>query len=228
MAALLAAAPAFAAGAAPPHQAWSFAGPTGHYDPATLQHGFRIYADVCAGCHSLNELHFENLAGIGLSAADIRRIAATHTIPDGTDAAGQPKTRSARPDDAIPDPFPSPAAAAQALGGVPPDLSHITMTHRGGPDWIAAFLTGFVPPPPGVTVPPGRFYNRFLRTGVTAMPPVVASADDARAVTTFLQWSADPHLNARHRLGYAGLAYFAFLAALASALKRRIWKQPRR
>jgi len=29
-------------------------------------------------------------------------------------------------------------------------------------------------------------------------------------------------------LGYAGLAYFALLAALAFALKRRIWKQPRR
>ena len=32
---------------------WSFAVIFGHYDKASMQRGFQVYLEVCAGCHSM-------------------------------------------------------------------------------------------------------------------------------------------------------------------------------
>ena len=44
---------------------WSFAGPFGHYDPAQLQRGFKVYREVCSACHSMNLMYFRNLGQKG-------------------------------------------------------------------------------------------------------------------------------------------------------------------
>ena len=39
-------------GPMPKHE-WSFNGITGTFDRAALQRGFKVYREVCAGCHSM-------------------------------------------------------------------------------------------------------------------------------------------------------------------------------
>ena len=49
-----------------PHPlAWSFNGPFGTFDRAQLQRGFQVYKEVCAACHSLNQLTYRNLGEKG-------------------------------------------------------------------------------------------------------------------------------------------------------------------
>ena len=33
---------------------WTFDGPFGYFDKASLQRGFQVYREVCASCHGLN------------------------------------------------------------------------------------------------------------------------------------------------------------------------------
>src|ERR1700681_399743 len=59
-----------------PHQQWSFEGPLGTYDEATLQHGFQVYKEVCAVCHALKHVAFRDLTEIGYSEDQVKGIAA--------------------------------------------------------------------------------------------------------------------------------------------------------
>ena len=47
-------------------QDWSWQGPFGTFDRAAAQRGFQVYNEVCSTCHSMNVLHYRDLAGIGL------------------------------------------------------------------------------------------------------------------------------------------------------------------
>ena len=44
---------------------WSFSGPFGYYDQASLQRGFKVYREVCSGCHGLEFISFRNFAELG-------------------------------------------------------------------------------------------------------------------------------------------------------------------
>ncbi len=44
---------------------FSFEGPFGTYDRAAVQRGFLVYKQVCASCHSLNQLSYRNLGEEG-------------------------------------------------------------------------------------------------------------------------------------------------------------------
>ena len=61
---------------APPQQHWSFAGLFGTFDLASAQRGFQVYSEVCSNCHSMNLLHYRDLAGIGLTPDQIKAVAA--------------------------------------------------------------------------------------------------------------------------------------------------------
>jgi ubiquinol-cytochrome c reductase cytochrome c1 subunit len=180
----------------PPHierQSWSFAGPFGHYDPAQLQRGFKVYREVCSACHGINLVAFRNLEEPGgplFSEEAARQIASEYTVIDGPNADGEMFERPGRLSDRFPSPYPNEEAARAAQGGAyPPDLSLMAKAraaHRGfpwfvfdvftqyqeqGPDYIYALLTGYEEPPEGVEVPPGMNYNRsFLAGHLLAMP----------------------------------------------------------
>jgi ubiquinol-cytochrome c reductase cytochrome c1 subunit len=47
-------------GPMPKHE-WSFNGITGTFDRAALQRGFKVYREVCAGCHSMKLLYYRDL-----------------------------------------------------------------------------------------------------------------------------------------------------------------------
>jgi ubiquinol-cytochrome c reductase cytochrome c1 subunit len=233
----LAALPAAAQEEPLPHVYWSFQGPFGTFDRAAAQRGYQVYKEVCSACHSMTQVHFRDLAGIGFTPDEIKAIAASVKVPGPPDAQGQSSPVPGKPADAFPSPFPSPAIAMAAFNGaVPPDMSLMANAFVGGPTHIYAILTGFRNPPAGVTVPPGRFYNPYFPGNFIAMPPplhdgAVTYADGTPAtveqmahdVSTFLYFVANPHMEERKRIGVRIVLFLVFLTGLTYALKRRIW-----
>ncbi len=213
------------------------AGPFQAVDLASAQRGYAVYSQVCSACHSLKQLTYADLGGLGLDAAQVHALAAAAKVSDGLDAAGRPLRRPARPDDHLPSPFPTPQAAAAANNGaVPPDMSRLALTLPGGARAIARILTGYRDPPPGVVVPSGSYYDPAVAGGLIAMPPplvdgAVRYADGTAAtvpqmahdVSGFLDWAAHPHDTERRRIGVGVVCYLVLLAGLAVLLKRRVW-----
>ncbi|MFN9335868.1 MAG: cytochrome c1 [Alphaproteobacteria bacterium] len=236
---LFAAAPAHAAGGdiAIPDRKFSFDGVFGTYDRASAQRGFQVYKEVCAACHGLRLLSYRNLRELGLTEAQVAAIAAQFEIKDGPNDEGQMFERPGRPADRFRSPFPNDAAARAANNGaLPPDLSVMTKARAGGADYLFALLTGYVDPPPGVTVMDGMHYNKYFPGNQIAMGPVlnpdqVEYADGTKAtieqmahdVSTFLQWAAEPELEKRRAMGVKVIIFLTILAGLTYAVKRKIW-----
>ena len=185
----------------------------------------------------MTEMHFRDLAGIGFTPAEIKAIAASVKVPSPPDAEGQTHLIPGKPADAFPSPFATAAAAKAAFNGVvPPDMSLMANAFEGGPTFIYAILTGFRNPPPGVTVPPGRYYNLYFPGHFIGMPPPlhdggVTYADGTPAtvpqmahdVATFLYFVANPHMEERKRIGVHVVLFLVFLTGLTYALKRKVW-----
>jgi cytochrome c1 len=113
-----------------------------------------------------------------------------------------------------------------------------------GSDYVHAVLTGYHEPPQGFTVPTGGHYNEYFPGHIIAMPkplndgqveypklengqPQVPETVDqySRDVTAFLMWTAEPHLEARKRLGMQAVLFLSVLAVLLYFVKRRIWSR---
>jgi ubiquinol-cytochrome c reductase cytochrome c1 subunit len=225
---------------APPHQQWSFDGVFGTYDAAALQRGFQVYQQVCSACHPVAHLYFRDLEKIGYTADEVKGIASKYTVTDGPNKEGQMFKRPARPSDHIPGPFPNDEAARAANnGGLPPDLSEITLARDGGPDYVYAIVgLGFTTPPSGFVAVPGTYYNQYFAGNHIKMPPPlnpnqVKFADGTPAtvpqmahdVATFLNWAAEPDLDERHRMGFKVVLFLVVLVVLFYAAKRRIWSR---
>ena len=45
----------------------------------------------------------------------------------------------------------------------------------------------------------------------------------SKDVTTFLMWSAEPHLEARHQMGFKAIVYLIILTTLVYFSMKRIW-----
>ncbi|MBW4090760.1 MAG: cytochrome c1 [Proteobacteria bacterium] len=238
--ALVAAAPALAQDADTPplpNEQWSFSGLFGGLDEAAAQRGFWVYLNVCSNCHSMHQMHYRDLAGIGLSPAQIKAIAASVTVPQGVNSQGEPATGPATPASQFRSPFPNEEAARAALNGaLPPDLSLIVNARQGGPDYVYGILTGFVKPPAGFKVPAGKYYNAYFPGHLIAMPPplhdgLVTYADGTKAtvpqmahdVVTFLQWTANPEMVQRKQMGVRVVLFLLLLTGLTYALKRKVW-----
>ena len=235
-------APAQAAGDAK-HPAvidWSFKGAFGTYDRDALRRGYQVYKEVCASCHSMNQLSFRNLSQEGgpeFSEAEVKAIAKEYVVEDGPDDYGDMYERAALPSDRFVSPYPNDNAARASNGGAyPPDLSLINKARSGGPDYIHALLTGYQEAPEGVEMRPGLYYNPYMAGGKIAMPsPLMedlveygdgtpASIEQmSRDVTHFLNWAAEPELEARKRAGFMVLIYLAIFAGLMYASMRKIW-----
>ncbi len=230
--------PAVADDGLPPVR-FSFDGPFGAYDKPTLRRGLRIYREICANCHALDEVSYRDLAQLGYTPEEVRQIAAQYEVTDGPNDYGAMYQRPARPADAFVDPFPNEAAARIANNGsLPPDLALIVSSRRGGARYVYAFLQGFRDPPAGANLPNGTFYNSYFPGHMVAMPPMLTAQavtfpDDAPSdlrseafdVANFLQWAADPHLGARHRLGRGVLLFLIVTTVLLYAAWRRVWRR---
>ncbi|MBL8536936.1 MAG: cytochrome c1 [Hyphomonadaceae bacterium] len=163
----------------------------------------------------------------------VRAIASAVTISDIDPASGQPMDRPGRVSDHFRSPFPNEIAARAANGGAyPPDLSVITSARHGGADYIYSLLVGYTGEVDGAL-----YGNRYFAGGKIAMPPplaegAVAYADGspttveqyAADVTTFLQWAADPHMEARKRMGIIVISFLLVLAGLLYLAYKQVWR----
>ena len=216
---------------------WSFSGPFGTFDKASMQRGFQVYREVCAGCHSMDLIAFRNLADLGYNEAEIKAIAAEYEVQDGPDDEGDMFMRPARPADRMPGPYRNDnEARASNNGAMPVDLSLIAKARAYGPDYLYSLLVGYKEAPASVEMPEGMHYNSAYSGNLIAMPqPLygddVEFADGADAsiegsaadVTQFLMWAAEPKLEIRKRIGVAAVFFLSIFLVLSYFAKRRIW-----
>jgi ubiquinol-cytochrome c reductase cytochrome c1 subunit len=244
LAASLAVLPAQAQDASPeaeiklPTQSWSFDGVFGTFDPAARQRGFQVFKEVCSACHSLNYVHYRDLADIGFSEDEIKAIAASVQVTDGPNDQGEMFERAGRPYDKWKAPFANANAARAANNGaLPPDLSLITKAREDGPNYVYGILTGFADAPAGMKMMDGMNYNKYFPGHQIGMPqPLTADrvtyADGTKAtieqeshdVVTFLAWAAEPNLEMRHRIGLKVMIFLLLLSGILYAVKRKVWR----
>ena len=220
----------------------SFKGPLGKFDRSSLQRGYQVYTEVCAACHSMKYLSYRNLmekGGPEFSEAQAKSIAASFEVTDGPNADGEMFSRPARLSDKFPMPYPNEKAAQAANGGAyPPDMSVLAKARKGGVDYLYSVLLGYTEPPAGVTLDEGVYYNKFMYGNKIKMPKVLE--DDlieygdgtlateeqmAKDVVTFLMWSAEPHLEARHKMGFRAIIYLTILTILVYFSMKKIWSR---
>lgn len=224
-------------GVALPKQDWSFYGIFGTYDRAAAQRGYQVYKEVCAACHAMSLVSFRNLQDLGFSEDEVKAIAASYKVTDGPNDAGDMFERAARPSDKFVSPFPNEKAArASNNGAYPPDLSLIAKARVGGPDYLYALLTGYEKAPADVQLLDGQHYNKYFAGHKIAMPqPLndgqVTFADGTQAsisnmahdVAVFLNWTSEPELERRHRLGVQVILFLIVATGFFYAAKRRVW-----
>jgi len=221
---------------------WTFKGLFGKFDRASLQRGYQVYTDVCAACHSLKSVSYRNLmeeGGPEFSEAQAKAIAAQFEITDGPNSEGEMFQRPAKLSDKFVMPYPNAKAAQAANGGAyPPDMSVLAKARKGGVDYLYSLLLGYEDPPIGVSLDEGVHYNKFMYGNKIKMPKpleddLIEYSDGtpateeqmAKDVVTFLMWSAEPHLEARHKMGFKAIIYLTILTLLVYLSMRKIWSR---
>lgn len=222
---------------APKDVDWPHEGFFGTFDRAALQRGFKVYQEVCHGCHAAKYLAFRTLTDLGFNEDEVKAIAAQYEVTDGPDESGDMFERPARPSDILPPPFPNANAARAANGGAyPPDLSLITKARGNGDNYLHSLLTGYEEPPEGEELPPGQYYNLYFPGQRIGMPPPLTpdqvTYDDGTSatveqmssdVTQFLAWLAEPKMEERKQTGLKVMLFLLVLSGLLYAYKRKIW-----
>ena len=221
---------------------WSFKGLFGKFDRASLQRGYQVYTEVCSSCHSMKYLSYRNLAEKGgpeFTEAQAKAIAASFEVTDGPNADGEMFTRPGKLSDKFVMPYENVKAAQAANGGAyPPDMSVLVKARSGGANYIYSLLQGYEDPPVGVTLDEGVHYNKYMYGNKIKMANplsdgIVEYGDGTEAtieqmskdVTTFLMWTAEPHLEARHQMGFKAIVYLIILTILVYFSMKRIWSR---
>ena len=221
---------------------WSFKGPFGKFDRAALQRGYQVYQEVCSSCHSMKYLSYRNLVEKGgpeFSVAQAKAIAASFEVKDGPNADGEMFMRPGRLSDKFVMPYENEKAAQAANGGAyPPDMTVLAKARGGGVDYIYSLLQGYEDPPIGVILDDGVYYNKYMYGNKIKMSNQLsdglveysdgtnASVEQmAKDVTTFLMWTAEPHLETRHRMGFKAIVYLIILTVLVYFSMKRIWSR---
>ena len=219
---------------------WSFKGLFGKFDRGALQRGYQVYTEVCSSCHSMKYLSYRNLAEEGgpeFSIDQAKAIAASFEVTDGPNSDGEMFTRPGKLSDKFVKPYENVKAAQAANGGAyPPDMSVLVKARGGGVDYIYSLLQGYDDPPLGITLDDGVHYNKYMYGNKIKMANplsdgLVEYSDGTEAsveqmskdVTTFLMWAAEPHLEARHRIGFKAIVYLIVLTVLVYFSMRKIW-----
>jgi ubiquinol-cytochrome c reductase cytochrome c1 subunit len=221
---------------------WSFKGLFGKFDRGSLQRGYQVYTEVCSSCHSMKYLSYRNLyepGGPEFNEEEAKAIAASFEVIDGPNSDGEMFTRPAKLSDKFVMPFENVKAAQAANGGAyPPDMSVLAKARSGGVDYIYSVLLGYEDPPSGVTLDDGVYYNKYMYCNKIKMSQplmdgaveysdgTVASEEQmAKDVTTFLMWAAEPHLEARHKMGFKAILYLIILTILVYFSMKKIWSR---
>jgi ubiquinol-cytochrome c reductase cytochrome b/c1 subunit len=111
-----------------------------------------------------------------------------------------------------------------------------TQFQEQGPNYVSAILQGYQKKPADVTLPEGTFYNKYFPGHAIKMPQPLANGqvtfDDgspatlpqyAHDIATFLMWTAEPHMEARKRLGMQVFVFLIIFAGLMYFTKKKVW-----
>ena len=112
-----------------------------------------------------------------------------------------------------------------------------TQYQEHGVDYIHGLMTGYKETPPkGFTLPSGTYYNEYFPGHALAMPPPLSdkqvdypdgsptTVDQySKDVATFMMWAAEPHLEARKRIGFQVMIFLLVLAGLLYFAKKKVW-----
>ncbi|MET3666830.1 cytochrome c1 [Caulobacter sp. 1776] len=184
----------------------------------------------------------------------VKAIAKDYEVADIDGETGDAIKRPATSADHFPSPFANEAAARASNGGaLPPDMSLLAKAREEGPAHIYSVVTGYKAPPAGLKVPTGGHYNQYFPGdlssawsgshehvppgGFIAMAPPLKDGlvtfDDgtkstldqqAKDVSAFLMWAAEPKLEERKQTGFAVLIYLLLLSGLLYASYKTVWR----
>ena len=181
------------------------------HDPASLQRGAETVATVCMGCHSLKYIKYRDLLAAGIDKDKV-------TAWRGANSKDSSMISSMTPD-----------AARSMFSVVPPDLSLMAAARDGRARYIFSYLTGYHKNDKGVvtnSVFPVTRMPDILGSSMAADAQARAAVDEnAKDVTAFLVWAADPHAQERRHMGYYVLGYVAFMTLLLYLWKKQIWRE---
>ena len=184
----------------------------------------------------------------------VKAIAKDYEVADIDNETGDTIKRPATPADRFPSPFPNEAAARASNGGaLPPDMSLLAKAREEGPAHIYSIVTGYAAPPPGLKMDPTQHYNQYMTGdlssywsgpkehvppgGFIAMaPPIKANQvtfddgtpatldQEAKDVSAFLMWAAEPHMEDRKKTGFRVLVFLLLFGTLMYLTKRKVWE----
>ena len=221
---------------------WTFKGLFGKYDRAALQRGYQVYTEVCAACHSMQYLSYRNLAEPGgpeFTEEEAKIIAASFEVLDGPNSDGEMFMRPAKLSDKFVMPYDNVEASKAANGGAyPPDMSVLAKARKGGADYIYSLLLGYEEPPTNIKLDDGVYYNKYMYGNKIKMSAPLSDGlleysdgteateqQMAKDITTFLMWSAEPHLETRHKTGFRVIVYLIILSILVYLTMKKIWSR---
>ena len=199
---------------------FSFDGIFGHYDQLELQRGLKVYTEVCSACHGMKLLSFRNLEDLGYSEDQVIEYAQQYEIYDNDLEDYRPAGYN--------DKFP----ANNSVGA--PDLSLMAKARVGGPDYIASLLEGYTgeeKETAGVTLYENKAYGGYL----SMSPPLYGDdieyddgteatlTQEAKDVSAFLMWAAEPKLNQRKEAGFVAVILLSIFTLLLFLVKKRVW-----
>ena len=216
---------------------WQFDGMQGTFDRQSAQRGLQVYREVCASCHSLNRVAFRTLTDIGFSEAEVKALAREYSFTKINDE-GDEVDRPGEPSDKFPDTYPNEQAARFANNGaMPPDLSLMVKARMDGANYVYSLLTGYSDAPGDMEMGEGMHYNPYFPGQQIAMaPPLLEGAVDyedgtpatvdqmSRDIVHFLQWTAEPEMEERKRMGLKVLLFLAVMSSLLWIAKKRVWR----
>jgi ubiquinol-cytochrome c reductase cytochrome b/c1 subunit len=115
-------------------------------------------------------------------------------------------------------------------------VDFFTQYQEHGADYLHALLTGYADAPKGTEAPSGTFYNKYFPGHFLTMPPPLTEGrveytdgtkptvdQMARDVTAFLAWAAEPHMEARKRVGLQVMVFLLIFAGLLYFTKKKVW-----
>ena len=221
---------------------WSFKGLFGKFDRGALQRGYQVYTEVCSSCHSMKYVSYRNLAEKGgpeFTEEQAKAIAKSFEVTDGPNADGEMFIRPGKLSDKFIMPYENVKAAQAANGGAyPPDMSVLAKARGDGANYIYSLLQGYEDPPAGMVLDEGVHYNKYMYGNKIKMANqlsdgLVEYSDGTKAtveqmskdITTFLMWTAEPHLEARHQMGFKAIVYLIILTILVYLSMKKIWSR---
>ena len=117
-------------------------------------------------------------------------------------------------------------------------MSVLVKARKGGADYIYSLLLGYEEAPEGISLDDGVYYNKYMAGNkikmsnplsegiVTYIDGTEATEDQmARDITSFLAWAAEPHLEARHKIGFRAIIYLIIMTVLVYFSMKKLWSR---